>query len=87
MKEIEAAVDSLKEAKEELGEIVRKMEARIKEGGSALKIYKSTLAEFGVFEQRWWGGQLNGPDLRKPMALIRKILAKLKARLLELKFP
>ena len=87
MKEIEAAVDSLKEAKEELDEIVRKMEARIEEGGSALKIYKSTLAEFGVFEQRWWGGQLNGPDLRKLMALIRKILAKLKARLLELKFP
>jgi hypothetical protein len=52
--------------------------------GRLRKILKAILATKGINEQRWWGGLLNGNDLRKYMRLAREILRLLRDALIAL---
>jgi hypothetical protein len=52
--------------------------------GRLRKIVKAILSGEGINDQRWWGGLLNGNDLRRYLKLARKILMLLRAALIAL---
>jgi hypothetical protein len=56
-------------------------------GGDLAKEYKNILAKRRIYEQRWWGGQLNGPDLRRLFENLEGIMSDLKAVMISKKIP